>query len=122
MGDSRGNGCKTLQDVPMAQVKWNKKAERVFFARVLYANNEFGAATARKWQDERKRIEHQLEKFPESYTPESLLKNRRHHFRSCHIMSRFKIVCYYAKTSDVVRIVDVWDTKMSPENLKQRIK
>ena len=122
MGDSRGHGCRTLQNVPMAQVKWNKKAERVFFERVLYAYNEFGAATARKWQEQRKLIERQLEEFPESYTPESLLNDRWRNFRSCHIMSRFKIVYYYAKTSDVVRIVDIWDTKQHPENLKKRIR
>jgi len=105
----------------MAQIKWFKKAERAFFERVLYAYNEFGTSTARKWQEERKRIEYQLEKFPESYTPESLLKDRRHCYRSCHIMRRFKIVYYYSKTSDIVRIVDVWDMKQHPDNLKRRI-
>ena len=106
----------------MAQVNWTKKAERVFFARVLHAYNEFGTTTARRWQEERMRIEHHLEKFPESYTPESLLSNRKLFYRSCHIMRRFKIVYYYSKTSDIVRIVDIWDTKQHPENLKKRIK
>lgn len=105
----------------MAQIKWNKKAERVFFARVLYAYNEFGVTTARKWQEERKRIERLLEDYPEAYAPESLLENRRRCYRSCHIMRRFKIVYYYAKTSNIVRIVDIWDTKQHPENLKRRI-
>ena len=38
------------------------------------------------------------------------------------IMRRFKLVHYYAKSSDTVYIVDIWDTKMCPENLKRRIK
>ena len=37
-------------------------------------------------------------------------------------MDRFKIVYYYAKPSDIVHIVDIWDSKMSPENLKKRIR
>lgn len=37
-------------------------------------------------------------------------------------MQRFKIVYYYAKSSDIVHVVDIWDMRMSPENLKQRIR
>ena len=82
----------------MAQIRWTKKAQRVFFERLLYAYNEFGATTAKRWQEDRKRIEHQLELYPESYTPEAFLKERRLQYRSCHIMRRFKIVYYYAKS------------------------
>ena len=105
----------------MAQIRWTKKAERIFFDRVLYAYNDFGVSTAKKWQEERKRIESQLVEYPESYTPESLLSKRRLHYRSCHIMRRFKIVYYYASSSDTVWIVDIWDSKMSPGRLQQRI-
>jgi plasmid stabilization system protein ParE len=106
----------------MAQIRWTKKAQRIFFERVLYAYNEFGTATAKRWQNDRKRIEQQLELFPESYKPEPFLIDRKRMYRSCHIMQRFKIVYYYAKSSDIVHVIDIWDTKMSPENLKQRIK
>jgi len=37
-------------------------------------------------------------------------------------MRRFKLVHYYAKTSDTVYITDIWDMRMSPETLKKRIK
>ena len=106
----------------MAQIRWTKKAQCIFFERVLYAYNEFGSTTAKRWQNDRKRIEHQLELFPESYTPEPFLAERKRLYRSCHIMQRFKIVYYYAKSSDIVHVVDIWDTKMSPENLKRRIR
>lgn len=105
----------------MAQIRWTKKTRRIFFERVLYAYNEFGTTTAKRWQNERKRIEHQLELFPESYTPEPFLADRKHIYRSCHIMRRFKIVYYYAKSSDIVHIVDIWDTKMNPDSLKRRV-
>ena len=60
-------------------------------------------------------------KHPESYTPESLLADRKRLYRSCIIMDRFKIVHYYAKSSDTIHIVDIWDMRMSPENLQRRI-
>ena len=33
-----------------------------------------------------------------------------------------KLIYYYAKTSDIIHIVDIWDTLQAPENLKKRIK
>ena len=105
----------------MALIRWTKRAENIFFGRVEEAYVKFGLKTAQKWQKERMRIEHQLELFPESYTPESFLKDRRLRYRSCHIMRRFKLVYYYAKSSDIVHVVDIWDSTMSPENFKKRL-
>lgn len=34
---------------------------------------------------------------------------------------RFKIIYYYAKSSDTVHVVDIWDTRMSPKNLQRRL-
>ena len=36
-------------------------------------------------------------------------------------MRRFKMVYYYAPSSDTVYIRDIWDTKMNPEALKRRL-
>ena len=105
----------------MAQIKWTKKAQRLYFERVLYAYKEFGRATAKRWHDNRKRIERQLELYPESYSFESILRERRLQYRSCHFMRRFKIVYFYARTSNTVHIVDIWDTRMSPETLERRV-
>ena len=63
-----------------------------------------------------------LQKHPLSYTPEILLLGKRHKYRSCHIMRRFKIVYYYATSSDTVYIRDLWDTRMNPETLRRRLK
>ena len=52
---------------------------------------------------------------------ESLLKDRKHQYRSCQIMNRFKIVHYYSKSSDTVHIVDIWDMLMNPEKQQRRI-
>ena len=105
----------------MAKIKWTKKAGRIFFGRVEEAYVKFGLTTAKKWQQERIKIEHHLELYPESYTPEALLADRKRRYRSCHIMKRFKFVYYYAKTSDTVNVVDIWDTRQAPETLRKRI-
>lgn len=105
----------------MAQVKWTIKADRLFDKYVFNAFLEYGTKTSKKWMQERIEFANRVAKHPESYTPEPFLSERKHVYRSCHIMQRFKIVYYYANSSDIVHVVDIWDTKMNPENLKQRI-
>ena len=105
----------------MAQVKWTIKADRLFDKYVFNAFLKYGTKTSKKWMQERIEFANRVAKHPESYTPEPFLSERKHVYRSCHIMQRFKIVYYYANSSDIVHVVDIWDTKMNPENLKQRI-
>ncbi len=106
----------------MAQIRWTVKADRLFDKYLFNAFLEYGTKTSKKWMQERIAFADRVAKHPESYTPEPFLKSRKHVYRSCHIMQRFKIVYYFAKSSDIVHVVDIWDTKMSPENLKRRIK
>lgn len=106
----------------MAVVKWRKQAWRLFNSYVENARIEYGEKTARKWTTEASIIYDRLQKHPKSYTPEILLSGKRHNYRSCHIMSRFKIVYYYVESSDIVYIRDIWDTRMNPETLKRRIR
>ena len=106
----------------MAKVKWTVKADRLFDKYVLNAFLEYGRKTSQKWMHERIVFADRVAKHPESYTPESLLSDRKRLYRSCIIMDRFKIVHYYAKSSDTIHIIDVWDMRMSPENLQKRIK
>ena len=35
---------------------------------------------------------------------------------------RFKLIYFYDDSKDVVTIMDVWDTKMNPQNLVKRIR
>lgn len=105
----------------MAQVKWTTKADRLFDQYVFNAYLEYGQKTSKRWMQERIAFADRVAKHPESYSPETLLAGRKRKYRSCHILGRFKIVHYYAKSSDTVHIVDIWDMRMSPENLKRRI-
>ena len=105
----------------MATIRWNKKARVSFREHIAFARLEFGETTALRWYRQMNMIEHRLRNHPESYTPEPWIA-RTHIYRSAIIMKRFKIVHVYMPSSDTVRIVDIWDMKMKPENLKKRIK
>lgn len=105
----------------MAKVKWTVKADRLFNNYVFDAFLVYGRKTSKKWMQERITFADRVAKHPESYTSEALLADRKRRYRSCRIMGRFKIIHYYAKTSDTVHIVDIWDTRMNPETLKRRL-
>jgi hypothetical protein len=105
----------------MAEVKWTVKANRLFDNYVFNAFLEYGQKTSKKWMQERIVFADRVAKHPESYTPESLLADRKRQYRSCQLLGRFKIIYYYAKSSNTVHVVDIWDMRMSPEKLQQRI-
>ena len=106
----------------MAKVKWTVKADRLFDKYVFNAFLEYRKKTSKKWMTERIAFADRVARHPESYTPEPLLSDRKRMYRSCQILGRFKIVYYYAKSSEIVHVVDIWDMLMNPENLQQRIK
>ena len=60
-----------------------------------------------------------LLKFPESGTPELLLRDRKIHYRSVIINDYYKMV-YYIK-GDVLRVAAFWDMRMHPDNLRKRV-
>ncbi len=104
----------------MVTIRWNKKARRLFREYIIYARTEFGEETALRWYRQMNNIEDRLRKHPESYTQEPLII-KSHVYRSAIIMRRFKIIHFYIPSSNTVRIVDIWDMRMSPEKLQQRI-
>ena len=107
----------------MAKIKWQKRAIRMLDEHMAYANAEFGKATARRWLKEIAFIESRIASMPISYTPEPLLAEKKHTYRYCHLMNRrFKLIYCYYPTSDTVHVVDIWDTKMSPDTLRNRLK
>ena len=102
-------------------IKWNKKARFLFKENIRYAKLEFGQSTALRWIEERHMIEERLRVQPESYPPEPLIEKCRT-YRWAKIVRNFKLIYYYAPSSDIVRITDIWDMRMNPETLKKRIK
>jgi hypothetical protein len=103
-------------------VKWKAPAYRLFNEYVENALIEYGKKTAERWLSEANIILSRLQRFPESYIPEPLLKDRKRTYRSCRLMGgRFRLVYYYNPSTKIARIVDIWDTRMNPETLKKRI-
>ena len=107
----------------MAKIIWQKRASRVLDERLSYAIAEFGKATAKRWVEEIVYAEERIASMPASYPPEPLLAGKKHIYRYCHLMNRrFKLIYCYYPSSGIVRIVDIWDTRVNPETLKRRIK
>ena len=106
----------------MAKIKWLKRASETLDRNVAYATMEYGKQTARRWLKEVAHAESRIAMMPASFTREPLLFDKKHAYRYCHLMNRrFKIIFCYYPSSDIVRIVDIWDTKMNPDTLKQRM-
>ena len=107
----------------MAKIDWTDVFLQTLDDYIGHASIEYGKSTALRWADEIAAFEHRLESFPTSYSPEPLLQGKDLLYRRCHVMSRrFKIIYYYDEADDVVHLVDIWDTKMSPRALIKRIK
>ena len=106
----------------MAQVKWQKRAERELYRYLVKGFLEFGETTANRFADRVGHINSELDKFPEIGYPEPLLKNRQNLYRAYHINKRFKIIYTYIEKSDTVNILDIWDTRREPNALIKRIR
>ena len=106
----------------MAKVVWQKRAENELYRYLVKGFIDFGETTANKFAARAGYISKDLEKFPESGFPEPLLKGRKKLYRACHINRCFKMIYYYAASSDTVHIADIWDTRREPSTLARRIK
>ena len=106
----------------MAQVKWQKRAEKELYRYLVKGFLEFGDKTANNFADKVAVINKDLGRFPEIGYPEPLLKERKRLYRARHIISRFKLIYHYAPSTDTVHVVDIWDTRRDPEKLARRIK
>ena len=106
----------------MAQIIWKPRAIRQLNAIIDYSVPEFGMVAFKRFDTRIQEIESRLSKFPESFTPEPLLKNDKVLFRFCLLRKRHKIIYHYVEAKDIVYIDDIWDMRMNPDRLKQRIK
>ena len=105
----------------MAQVRWQKRAEKELYRYLVKGFLEFGETTANKFADRASYLSKELGKFPEIGFPEPLLRGRRKLYRAYHINKRFKLIYFYDADSDIVHIADIWDTRREPSNLAKRI-
>ena len=107
----------------MAKIKWHDNAIILLDYYIGYASSEYGKSTAKRWKTEIAAFEKRVMVFPESYTPEELLKDKSIMYRRRHLMNRrFKLIHYYDASEDTVHIIDIWDTRMDPNTLVNKIK
>lgn len=107
----------------MAKINWHNNAIILLDCYIGNASIEFGKSTAKRWKTEIAAFEERVRFFPESYTPEELLRDKPILYRRRHLMNRrFKLIHYYDEVEDTVHIVDIWDTRMNPKTLIKRIK
>jgi Txe/YoeB family toxin of Txe-Axe toxin-antitoxin module len=106
----------------MATVVWTDKAKVERRKLYITGQNEFGVTTAIKMSQKIETITNNLKRWPVTGFPEPLLKGLVPLYRSRHINKRFKIVYWYDEPNDTVVIEDIWDSRRSPQNLKNRIR
>jgi len=106
----------------MAQVIWQKRAEKELYKYLVKGFLEFGETTANHFAEKVAQINADLERHPEIGYPEPLLQSRKRLYRAKNILKRFKLIYYYAQTTDKVHIADVWDMRREPSKLSKRIK
>lgn len=106
----------------MATIKWNERARLLFARHIDYALQEYGIVTATKWFARKKQVEDSISRFPESFSREHLLLDKQRSYRRAVLMKPFKLIFVYYPSSDTVRIVDIWDMRMNPKMLKQRLR
>ena len=101
------------------QIEVSKRAQRQWLQILVYYNEMGGERAATKLHQKYLQKQKRLLKFPESGTPELLLRDRNIHYRSVIINDYYKMV-YYIK-GDVLRVAAFWDMRMHPDNLRKRI-
>ena len=106
----------------MAQIKWQKRAEKELYRYLVKGFLEFGETTANAFAGKVTAINKDLERFPETGYPEPLLKDRKKLYRARHVLSRFKIIDYYNVETDTGHVADIWDMRRDPAKLANRIK
>lgn len=101
------------------QIEVSKRAQRQWLQILVYYNEMGGERAATKLHQKYLQKQKRLLKFPESGTPELLLRDRKIHYRSVIINDYYKMV-YYIK-GDVLRVAAFWDMRMHQDNLRKRV-
>lgn len=102
------------------KIVWSKKAENKLDIYFSYCRDNYGDKVTSDKIEKLAKITNRLSVFPEMGFPEPILVGERKLYRAVIFEKRLKII-YYVENEDIIRIVDLWDSKRSPENLKKEI-
>lgn len=101
---------------------WTNTAQRHWIEQLEYCAKTFGETTASEFIKKTDEKIDRICKFPESGMREPLLKEKDSAFRYVYIQKRIKLIYRYDEELQIVYIEDVWNTKMDPEHLLDRMK
>lgn len=101
------------------QVEWTKEAFTTLKENVRYCRKEFGEQAAIRFYESIKGNEPLLAANPCMGKKEPLLQAREQIYRSLVVHKHFKVI--YRIETDIIYIVDLWDTRSNPLLLSQRI-
>lgn len=107
----------------MAEIIWRQKAIESRVEILRYGKYVFGEKAAKKLNDRIEECTARLRRFPASGFIDPLLTGRPIQYRSIMLNKRFKLIYFSAFIEGVeyVEIVDIWDTLLNPDILKEKI-
>ncbi|MCL1614986.1 type II toxin-antitoxin system RelE/ParE family toxin [Bacteroides sp. ET71] len=106
----------------MVKIKWDKLAKESLVEILRYGSLTWGKRVAKNMRLTIKETEKLLSTNPLMGKNEPELQGNKLQFRSLVIHEHYKLIYYYSTDKDILRIVDIWDTRMNPANLKQRVR
>lgn len=86
----------------------------------FYAKN-YGTQAITNLTDKFETKAHSIERFPESGTPEPLASGLKLTYRFFYISSFLKVIYYVDYEEDCIKVADIWDARMSPQKLRNRL-
>ena len=100
---------------------WTNTAQRQWIEQLEYCAKTFGETITSEFIKKTEEKIDRICKFPTSGTFEPLLKDKEQVFRYVHIQKRIKLIYRYDVEQQTIYIEDVWNTKMDPERLLERM-
>ena len=94
---------------------------RAHLSLTVYAYRIQWRLTAQRWVNSIAGIEKRLRMAPESFPLEPFLPNNPRQYRGASLMMHFRLIHYYDKSRNVVRIMRIWDSRMNPKRLLEEL-
>jgi plasmid stabilization system protein ParE len=86
-----------------------------------YYASHFGLQPANNLADSFEAKMKYLASYPEVGHPEPLAEGLLPLYRAVRIAKHVNVIYFVDYGDDAVKVADIWDTRMSPENLKRRL-
>lgn len=88
---------------------------------IKYYSKNYGEQAIRHLTDSFETKAHSIEQFPESGTPEPLASELAIAYRFFYISKYLKVIYYVDFEEDCIKVADIWDARMSPQKLRNRL-